>query len=126
MITSADRNWRFGPTAMTLLATYMLVLQSLVIGVGAATPGASGLFAKTVCVSKRANPADGPVSPGGGGHADACCAFHFAGTNAPPPRVVALAPPVRVLSAAIAPQERRAAPIRVATPPLGSRAPPTA
>lgn len=111
---------------MTLLATYLLVLQSLVIGVGAAAPSSAGLFANSVCLSKSASPGGGPVAPGRSSHhSDLCCVVHCAGLGAAPAQDFAnLAPPDFTLSAILLPEDQQDASSKAATPPLGSRAPP--
>lgn len=128
MIPRGDtKSWRLGPAAALLLA-YLLVLQSIAFGVSTSARGAA-LFSGQICLSKVSGPLGGgdPATPARPvRHSDKCCVFHcaaFGAATAPSP-FIGEAPPARsYIEIALAYDETRAAP-KVATPPLGSRAPP--
>ena len=124
------KNWRLGPAAALLLA-YLLVLQSIAFGVSTSARGAA-LFSGQICVSKSS----GPLDSGGGDptaparrmrHGDTCCVFHSAGFGAAttPSPFVGEPPPVLSYVAARLAYDETQARREPATPPLGSRAPPT-
>lgn len=123
---SEARSWQFGPTAVTLLVAYLLVLQGLAVGVSSGVRGA-GLFADAICLSKSSGPLDNnPAAPARHSRHDGCCVFHSAspGGAATPSPFVGEPPPslsyIEIKLAFDGTQLRSDA----ATPPLGSRAPP--
>lgn len=117
-----------GPAAALLLA-YLLVLQSIAFGVSTSARGAA-LFSGQICLSKTSGPLGGgdPATPARPvRHADTCCVFHSAGFGAattPSPFVGEPPPALSYVEVRLAYDEAgiRADP---ATPPLGSRAPPS-
>jgi hypothetical protein len=117
-----------GQTTASLFVAYMLVLQSLAVGLVATPVLRGGMFAATVCVNDEVRAPDGaPATPGPtGGHAkDQCCVFHCSGAGAPlasAPAVVP-APVYGVLAHWSGPTKRALS--RWPTLPVGSRAPPT-
>jgi hypothetical protein len=131
MKTATLKTWPVGPTAASLFVAYMLVLQSLVLGL-VTKPGSlrAGVFAGGVCLNDgKAQTADGdPAAPGPRrGHAgDQCCVFHCSGAGIPPTSAFDEVP-VRAFHA----QRAWAGAAMVSfspwpTLPVGSRAPPTA
>lgn len=123
---SEARNWQFGPTAVTLLVAYLLVLQGLAVGVASGARG-PGLFADTICLSKASDRVGGgPATPARHSRHDGCCVFHSAsmgGAAAPSPFVGETPPSLSYVEVKLAFDETRL-PAEAATPPLGSRAPP--
>lgn len=120
-------NWRLGPAAALLLA-YLLVLQGLAFGVSSSARGAA-LFSGAICFSKSSGPLDsGPGTPARPArHGDACCVFHSAGFGAaatPSPFVGEPPPSLYYVEIKLAYDEAPAQ-SKAATPPLGSRAPPS-
>jgi hypothetical protein len=123
-----DRTRHFGSTAATLLVAYLLVLQGIAAGVVTSARG-SALFADAICLSKSSGPLDGgpgtPIRPTR--HGDACCVFHCAslgGAAAPSPFVGETPPALSYVEAKLA-FEHALSGSEAATPPLGSRAPPS-
>lgn len=122
------RNGQFGSTAATLLVAYLFILQGLAAGVVTSSRG-EGLFADSICLSKGSGPLDG----GTGGpirssrHGDACCVVHCAslgGATAPASITADTPPTLSYVSAKLAFAQGLSG-SEPATPPLGSRAPPT-
>jgi hypothetical protein len=127
MMMAADRTRRYGPTAATLLAAYMLVLQGLAGGFAVTKLGATGLFGGSICFDKSDTPLDRSTPARPSRHSDsACCVFHAAGVGgASADGVFWDETPVRVgktqardLSSHVGVLSRQA------TLPVGSRAPP--
>lgn len=123
------RTWRLGPAAALLLA-YLLVLQGLVFGVSTSARGAA-LFSGQVCLSKSSGPLDGGGDPAAptrrARHGDSCCVFHsaaFGAATAPSPFIGEAPPALAYVEIRLAYDESRAR-SEPATPPLGSRAPPS-
>lgn len=118
---------QLGPAAATLLLAYLLVLQSLVVGVATSARGAA-LFSDTICLSKASGPLDGGSAPPGrpARHGDSCCVFHCAafGSAAAPSPFVGEAPPSLSYVEIKPVYDRSVLLSEAATPPLGSRAPP--
>lgn len=123
-----EKYWQFGPTAATLLVAYLLVLQGIAVGVASGARVASaGLFANSICLTRSEAPGGNPAAPSRSGHRfDICCVFHcsdlgaapasaFAGEQAPIMAYADLRPAI----------DDHGVAIPAATPPLGSRAPPT-
>jgi hypothetical protein len=127
MIARTDKRWELGPTALTLLVAYLLVLQGIAVGVASGQRSTSGLYANSTCFSRSANSLDGdpstPARPAR--HGDICCVFHCAGFGATGPvsSFVVETPPASFAEIKLAFDERGAI-AETATPPLGSRAPP--
>lgn len=122
------KTWHYGSTAVTLLVAYLLVLQGFAVGVSVS--GRAGLFANSICFSKSSAPLSGdPASPArparqGG---DVCCVAHCAslgGATAASPFVGAEPPAGSYSTITLAFDQSFLRP-KAATPPLGSRAPPT-
>lgn len=128
MTSRTDRTWQFGPTAVTLLVAYLLVLQGIAVGVASGQRSAAGLFANTICVSKAAGPLESdPARPGRTSrHGDICCVLHCAsfGAVGPASAFAGEAPPALAFVEIKLAFDDRLGPATVATPPLGSRAPP--
>jgi len=124
---SEARNWQFGPTALTLLVAYLLVLQGLAVGVSSGVR-APGFFADAICLSKSSSPlGNNPATPARHTRHDGCCVFHSAapgGSAAPSPFVGEPPPSLSYIEIKLAFDDSR---LRSdpATPPLGSRAPPS-
>ncbi len=118
---------QYGRTAVSLFVFYMLILQGLISSAALATPSA-GLLTDAICISKASSPIDGnPVAPARHGRHDACCVYHAAGFGAAPaqsPFIGETPPSLFYIEKQLAFDE---APWRnePATPPLGSRAPPS-
>jgi hypothetical protein len=121
----SGRTRHFGSTAATLLVAYLLVLQGLAAGVVTTARGAA-LFDGAICLSKASGPLDG--APGGPTrHGDACCVFHCAslgGATAPSPFIGETPPALSYVEAKLA-FDHALSGSEAATPPLGSRAPPS-
>jgi hypothetical protein len=124
---NAPKTWQFNTAPATLLAAYLLVLQGLAVGfaVGVA-PGASGLFAGSICFSKGVGVPD-PAAPARSSHqSDACCVLHCSGMgDATAAGFVSLTPPIQSIAEKLYPFSIQDGRTRPSTPPLGSRAPPT-
>lgn len=119
-----------GPSTASLFVAYMLVLQSLAVGLVSTSVLRSGVFSNEICLN-GAPSADDETSPAQpkrtAGHVgDQCCAFHCSGAGTPPNAAFGeerqayynagidwLAPPAR--NDSVWP-----------TLPVGSRAPPSA
>jgi len=118
--------WRFGPTAVTLLVAYLLVLQSLAVGVSSGARG-SGLFVDAICLSKSSGPLDrNPATPARHSRHDGCCVYHGAsvGGAAPSPFVGEPPPSLSYVKVKLA-FDNASVRSDPATPPLGARAPPS-
>jgi hypothetical protein len=128
MIARKDRSWQFGPTTVTLLVAYMLVLQGLavIVASGARSAG-SGLLANSICLTKSQSPLGGSNAPAAPSHhSDVCCVLHCSGFGPAPAADFAgdAPPPPLALASILLPSDQPAGPSPAATPPLGSRAPP--
>jgi hypothetical protein len=124
---NANKTWQFGPASATLLVAYLLVLQGLAVGF---TVGAkSGLFAGSICLSKGSGSSKAdPAAPGRQSHnsADVCCVLHCSGMgDATAAAFTAQTPPLRLVAERLTPFSAQDGLARTATPPLGSRAPPS-
>ncbi len=121
------RTRHFGSTAATLLVAYLLVLQGIAAGAITSARGAA-LFADAICLSKSSGPLDSPAAPiRPSRHGDACCVIHcvaFGGATAPSPFVGETPPALSFVEAKLA-YDNALTEAKAATPPLGSRAPPT-
>jgi hypothetical protein len=118
----------FGSTAATLLVAYLLVLQGIAAGVVTSARG-SAMFADAICLSKASGPLDGgpggPIRPSR--HGDACCVLHCAalgGATTPSPFIGETPPALSYVEAKLA-FDHALPNSDAATPPLGSRAPPS-
>ncbi|PPD43894.1 MAG: hypothetical protein CTY15_08590 [Methylocystis sp.] len=122
-----EKTRHFGTTAATLLVAYLLMLQGIAAGVVTSARGAE-LFADAICVSKGSGPLDGPAAPiRPTRHGDACCVFHctsLGGATTPSPFVGETPPALNYVEAKLA-FDHALPGSEVATPPLGSRAPPS-
>lgn len=123
----SERTRHFGSTAATLLVAYLLVLQGIAAGVVTSARG-SALFADAICLSKSSGPLDGPAAPiRPARHGDACCVIHCAsigGATAPSPFIGETPPALTYVEAKLA-FDHALPNTEAATPPLGSRAPPS-
>jgi hypothetical protein len=129
MAPTGSKAWPLGTTTASLFVAYMLVLQSLAIGLAGAPSLLRGGAASGVCInaseaeSQRGEPA-GP-GPSQGHVGDQCCVLHFAGAGLPPAAVFSDAPDRRFSALA----DWIGATTRLFSPwptlPLGSRAPPS-
>lgn len=112
--------------AATLLVAYLLVLQGLALGVTSGrTTG--GLFTASICFNKAAAPlGDNPATPARPArHGDACCVFHVAFGTAGAASPFVGEPPAALNLDVQRGFDMAAVPHDAATPPLGSRAPPS-
>jgi hypothetical protein len=124
---SETENWRFGSTAVTLLVAYLLVLQGFAVNVSGAGRAAPGLFANAICFSKATPRSDNPATPARPArHGDVCCVVHCAplGGATASPFTGETSPTSSYETIKLAFDETFLA-AEAATPPLGSRAPPS-
>lgn len=117
----------YGRTAVSLFVFYMLILQGLIASAAWATP-TSGPYADAICISKTSNPIDGgPAAPARHSRHDACCVFHaasFGAGAAQSPFIGETPPSLFYIEKPLAFDDARGR-YEPATPPLGSRAPPS-
>lgn len=120
------RQERNGRTALSLLLVYLLVLQGIFAGVASAAP-VTGPLADSICLSKPSAPFEGaPGIPARHGRHDGCCAFHAAGFGGGAAQSVFVdeAPVFVSRRSSQLTYDLSQVRVSVATPPLGSRAPP--
>lgn len=121
------RTFQVGPTTVTLLVAYLLVLQGLAVGV-TTIRSASGLFANAICLTSAPGEAKNPAAPARPSrHGDACCVLQCGGMGAAAaasPFVGEIPPSLSYVEVKLAFDETVAR-AETATPPLGSRAPPS-
>ena len=127
MKPKVNKSWQFGPASATLLVAYLLVLQGLAVGF--AVGARSGLFAGPICLSNGANPSttdsSAPARPSHNS-ADVCCVLHCSGMgDATAAGFSWQSPPPLRVAETLRPTYAQVGPTRAATPPLGSRAPPS-
>jgi hypothetical protein len=122
-----NKSWQFGPASATLLVAYLLVLQGLAVGF--AVGAKSGLFTGPICLSKGDGVlGTGPSAPARSSHSsdDVCCILHCSGMgDATIPGFVSQISPLRFVAEKLTPFSAQDGLARPATPPLGSRAPPS-
>lgn len=114
------------PSASFWLAFYLLFLQGVVAGVAAeGRVSGAGLFGASICFSKSDRAGEQPSIPSRFGHRfESCCAFHAAGAGAPAAAWIDLLGERPSLALSVKLGSHDGAPQGVATPPVGSRAPP--
>jgi hypothetical protein len=126
MVTRGEaRPSQFSSAAATLLVAYLLVLQGLALGVTSGR-NTGGLAANAICFNKASTPIGDNQSPARPArHGDICCVFHVAlgGATGVSPFIGELpATGYRLVNRGFDSTDVRR---NAATPPLGSRAPPS-
>lgn len=123
----AARFFQVGSTTATLLVAYLFVLQGLAVGV-TTVRSPSGLFANAICLTNAPGDEKAPATPARSSrHGDVCCVLQCGALGA----AAAAAPFVGAIPPALSYVEVKpafdATVVRAdaATPPLGSRAPPS-
>jgi hypothetical protein len=123
---NANKSWQFGPASATLLVAYLLVLQGLAVGF--AVGARSGFFPGSICLSNSSASSEAdPSAPARQHHpTDICCVLHCSGMgDATVAEFASQTPPPQLVAERLTPFSWQVAPARPATPPLGSRAPPS-
>ena len=113
-----------GTRTAPLLVAYLLVLQSLALGL---VSPVQAMRASGVCIQSaddRAPSVPGAPRPTGSQSHDQCCVFHGAGAGMAPPEAAAKLPPAPHGVPADWPAPSVAAASLWPTLPVGSRAPP--